>query len=393
MVFVAARAAQALDEKREAFRRAAEDSAELRARYERALDALSRLSRDEIEDRLGGVPWPGAHPTEDFDRAGLVTRFPGVWDSAQDARVWALERLRCVPTLGVDGSQVGASKEFAVAVSLVQVAWFENYHDSDLAYVKDVRDEIVTPDGDEIDQGSFAESALSRRRFTLEMAVAAERMEYLAGWRERGIVPVVFVDGTFVLSFAGRMSPEVREVYLGALFDLLDASERHSVPVIGYVDLSFASDLAGMLRHAFDLPSGPVFDAQILAPIMGPFDRTCAFQSARGDVLPYYRTDERDRSADLWFVYLKTGHDRVPARVDFPRWVAEAGLLDHVLDVVRAEIVVGNGYPYPIETADAAAVLTSEDRMAFFRLFHEFAAVSGLALGLPGKSISKAHRR
>jgi hypothetical protein len=68
-------------------------------------------------------------------------------------------------------------------------------------------------------------------------------------------------------------------------------------------------------------------------------------------------------------------------------------LLDRVVDLVRAEVVVGCGYPYALETADAAAVLTAEDRMSFYRLFHEFARANGIQASLPGKSISKLHRR
>jgi hypothetical protein len=392
VVFVPARAAQALDAKRQDFRQASEDSAELLAHYQRALRELSAVSRPEIEDRLGGVPWPGARPTGDLDEHGLLERFAPTWDSAQDARAWAMNCLRGVPTVAVDGSQVPPSKEFGVPVSLVQVAWFENYHDPDRPYIKDIRDEIVVPGNEEFEYASLAESLVSRRRFALEMTAAVERIESLSEKRQ-GRVPVLFIDGTFVLSFAGRMAPEVRQVYLQALFRLLDASERYRVPAIGYVDLSFASDLAGLLQHAFDLPSGNVFDAQILADVLHPFDRTAAFRTARGDVLPYYQTEERDRSGDLGFVYLQTGQDRLPARIDFPLWVLEAGLLGHVLDVVRAEVVVGSGYPYPIETADATAVLTTEDRLAFYALFHDFAVESGLTASMPAKSISKAHRR
>ena len=36
-------------------------------------------------------------------------------------------------------------------------------------------------------------------------------------------------------------------------------------------------------------------------------------------------------------------------------WIHRRGLLDQVLDVIRAEVVVGNGYPYAIETADSLA--------------------------------------
>lgn len=371
------------------------ESANLRERYEHAFDELAGLSTHEVEDRLGGVEWPGARPSDELDRRGLIIPFEQVWSSAQDARAWAMQRLRGVPTVAVDGSQVPASKEFSVPVSLVQVAWFENYHDPDRPYIKDVRNEVMTPEDEpELEHLSFAESLLSRRRFCLEMAVAVERLQSLRS-ADQGAdrTPVLFVDGTFVLSFAGRMAPEARDVYLESLLALLQASERYRVPVVGFVDLSFASDLAAMLRSAFDLPAGHIFDAQILAQSMDAFDRTAAFRCARGDVLPLYHTAARDFSQELYFVYLKTGQDRLPARLDFPRWVLDAGLLDHVLDVVRAEIVVGSGYPYPLETADATAVLTSEDRMAFYRLFHDFAGAEGLAVSLPAKSISKAHRR
>jgi len=384
-----------LEERREAFSRAVADAAKQQQRYLEALDQLSCLSSANIEERLGDEPWPGARPAEELDERGLIVRFAEDWNSAQEARAWALERLHRISTVAVDGSQIPASKEFGVPVSLVQVAWFENPHDSGRPYRKDVRHELVTPGDreDEIDSGAlsvpFAESKLNQRRFALEMRVAVERIHALQTER----APVVLVDGSFVLSFIGRMTPQARPAYLEALFGLLDASRECRVPVLGYVDLSFASDLLAMLSSLFDLSAENLFDARILAQRMQSFDRTVAFQCARGDVLPHYHTPTQDYSRDLCFVYLKTGHDRLPARIDFPRWILEAGLLDQVLDVVRAEVVVGSGYPYALETADAAAVLTAEDRMSFFRLFHDFAKTSGIDLSVPGKSISKLHRR
>jgi hypothetical protein len=387
--------AQVLEERREAFSRAVADAAKQQERYLEALDQLSRLSSADIGERLGDEPWPGARPTPELDDRGLVVRFAEHWNSAQEARAWALERLHGISTVAVDGSQIPASKEFGVPVSLVQVAWFENPHDSGQPYRKDVCHELVTPGDreDEIEAStlwvSFAESKLNQRRFALEMRVAVERIHAIQG----DPPPVVLVDGSFVLSFIGRMAPQARSAYLEALFGLLNASRECRVPVLGYVDLSFASDLLTMLSQLFDLSAGNLFDARVLAQRMDSFDRTAAFQCARGDVLPHYQTPEQDHSKELCFLYLKTGHDRLPARIDFPRWILEAGLLDQVIDAVRAEVVVGSGYPYALETADAAAVLTAEDRMSFFRLFHEFAKSSGIELSVPGKSISKLHRR
>ena len=328
---------------------------------------------------------------EDPSERGAIVPFAERWETARDARIWALERLRGVPTVAVDGSQIAASKEFAVPVSLVQVSWFENYHDRDRPYIKDVRNEIVTVDGGggEIEEYVFAESTLNRTRFVLEMQTAVERIRTL----EPAPPPVVFIDGSFVLSFAGRMPPTTRDAYLNALFDLLDASVECSIPVVGFVDRSFASDVATLLRTLFDLPPAAVVDADFLTERLAPFDRTIAFECARGDVLPLYEATRTGYAHELLFVYLQTGQERLPVRVDFPRWILEAGLLDHVIDVIRAEAVVGSGYPYALETADATAVLSTEDRMAFYRMFHRFAEAAGLSASLPAKSMSKARRR
>ncbi len=381
----------ALAEKRAAFQLSAAEMESERKSYGELLRRLAAMSSNDVHEQLGGVPWPGARPTSELDQHGLFVRFAEHWQTAQEARAWALGRLRGVPTLAIDGSQIAPSKEFGVPVSLVQVAWFENYHDVDRPYCKDLRNEVLSPGDDpaEPEQYAFIESRLSQRRFALEMEVAGERLKAL----DPASRPVVLLDGTFVLSFAGRLAPPARQAYLSALFALLDASEDSGVPVVGYVDLSYASDLAGLLETAFDREGGRVFDAQILDPHMNAFDRTATFQCARGDVLPLYRTALRDYGSDLYFVYLKTGQNTLPARIDFPGWILAAGLLDHVVDIVRAEAVIGSGYPYALETADAAAVLTVHDRLRFYRLFHDFAQESGLAAGIPGKSVSKGHRR
>jgi hypothetical protein len=93
------------------------------------------------------------------------------------------------------------------------------------------------------------------------------------------------------------------------------------------------------------------------------------------------------------FVYLQTTGEGAPARLDIPAWVYEKGLIDEVVDTVRAECVVGNGYPYALETADAAAVITQSDREQFLRAMQEFAAEQKLGFSVSRKPISKAHRR
>ncbi len=361
-MFVAAQVSGALEVRREDFREAAVRSREHQELYLEALRRLDGLSASELGKRIEGHEWPGAQPTCELAEKGAIVPFSHRWNTVQEARAWALDTLRGVTTVAVDGSQIAASKEYGVPVSLVQVAWFENPHDVFGTYIKDVRNEVLAGDTSEqeVQEYAFTESRLNQRRFALEMQVAIEQVRAL----RPSPLPVVFVDGSFVLSFIRRLPPPVQRAYLEPLFDLLDASQQHRVPVAGYVDLSHARDLTAMLRVAFDLPQSDVSDAQILRRRMEYFDRTVAFVTARGDVLPRYRGDDRGWSDGLCFVYLQIGPNRLPARLDLPRWVLDAGVLDHVVDIIRAEIVVGGGYPYALETADAAAVLTMQDRMA-----------------------------
>jgi hypothetical protein len=93
------------------------------------------------------------------------------------------------------------------------------------------------------------------------------------------------------------------------------------------------------------------------------------------------------------FCLLKTTADNPPARLDLPAWLLDEGILDEVIDVVRAECVVGTGYPYAIETADAVAVITMADRERFYRAFQEFLAGLDVPVRYSRKAFSKRGRR
>jgi hypothetical protein len=163
------------------------------------------------------------------------------------------------------------------------------------------------------------------------------------------------------------------------------------VPLIGYIDTSYARDVTTFLGRLFDqLPETKhLHDALLWQGALGWGERTPAFISARGDVLGGYgRFHEQ-----VAFVYLQTVSHRPPARLEFPRWMLEEGLLDATLDVVRAEVIAGNGYPYAIEAADAVAVISLRDREEFYRLFQDFAARNDLGLSFSSKALSKSRRR
>jgi hypothetical protein len=126
-----------------------------------------------------------------------------------------------------------------------------------------------------------------------------------------------------------------------------------------------------------------------LLPAWG--DRTPLFFCARDDRLS--RTGMGDFYENVAFSYIQLAMERPPARLELPRWLVEEGRAEEVIDLVRAECVVGVGYPYAIETADALAVISQQDRQRFYALFEQFAQRSNIAFTRARKASSKQNRR
>jgi hypothetical protein len=372
---------------------------DLRAQFEiyaRALDQFGAAAFDEAAARLSKVDSPGAIPTEEFrDRGALVVPFDYEWRNHEEARAWGFETLLGRTTFAADGSQILPSKDYSVPVAAVQIGWFENPHTIGGAYVKDAHFEVLSPSEVMVRTGGateVSEQAVHRKRYGLEVGAIRNYMHAAAA---RGFdpeaPPVVFFDSLLVISFAELLPDDQREFYVSEIISLLQASKQTGIPLVGYVDTSFARDLINMLEAAFDLDEAQkINDAGLVSPHMKWGDRTVLFRCARRGILDSYGEQWR---RDIAFLYLKTSGEAAPSRLDVPLWVYERGLLDYVVDTVRGEVIVGNGYPYAIEAADQTAVLTTRDREMFYALFQEFADREQLNLRISRKAISKAHRR
>jgi len=392
-MFLQERVIEALEAKSDRFAGYELELSDVLAAYEQALTELADLSRAQIEACLVKVPWPGARPTVEHDQhPDLVVPFEQDWANHEQARAWARDVLAGVPTGAVDGSQITPTKDVSLPVGAVQIGWFINPHDGNQTYVKDISFEVLAPDelaGEDEEISGFPDWRVNARRFILECEKLVEVMQAA---RHDAVKPVCFFDGSLVVSFVQHMLPERQRLYVDAVMALLDTSEKCRVPLVGYVDTSYANDLTAML----DALSGRrtrqrISDGALLSPRMKWGDRTAAYICARDDkVLPVSGSKYYDR---VCFVYLKTTADGPPARLDLPRWLLEVGEMERTLDVVRAECVVGNGYPYAVETADAVAVITMQDRERFYRMFQEFAERAGLPLRFSRKAVSKRGRR
>jgi hypothetical protein len=400
------KAISALERKRDQFTGFSHTFAEEQDRIADAFGKFQQMSSQSIWHELNALddPWPGALPTPEWDQAEeLRLAFKESWANHRDARQWALAILYERPSLAVDGSQITPTKDYSVPVGAVQIGWFVNEHRQSLgngngsaSYVKDIYFEVLPPDelGDDEDEegGEFPSWRVNQRRFVLECEKLCELMEEYAD-RPLEYRPLCFFDGSFVISFAGQLRPERARPYLRAVEEVLACSERYQTPVVGFVDSAYSQDLVTLISLL--IPGERIrhtSDARLLQPMLPVWgDRSPIFVCARPDQLS--RNGQADFYRQVCFTYVRLVGDRPPARLELPRWLVETGEAEAIINRVRAECVVGTGYPYPIETADAVAVISQQDRERFYRLFQQFLEGEGLSFSTARKMRSKRGRR
>ncbi|GAP99354.1 hypothetical protein NIES2104_59150 [Leptolyngbya sp. NIES-2104] len=379
-----------LDRKREDFMSFDRSALQALQQYGTALIQMSQKSDRALLSALEDMQDCGARPVEPL---GLfpewIMHSNLSWQNREESLEWVRDRITGISTFSVDGSQIYPSKDFSIPVALVQIGWFENDHLEAGKYEKDITLDVMTPNDLKVGRGDLADRRVNLRRFEMECDRIVQYMEEHAGSQ----TCLAFFDGSLIATFSEAFDEETRMFYIRCIRSVLQASEDYRVPVVGYVDTSSARDLTEMLQRLCNLPeSKTIHDAQLLNRAKNQMqwgDRTPLFLCQRPGVRDLYGS-HRDR---IVFTYLKTNRDSYPARIELPLWIYEEGWHDRILDWVRAEVVIGGGYPYVIETADQVAVLKNDDRQTFYRLLQDWAEKEDLTLRLSRKMISKARRR
>lgn len=382
-----------LDQKRQAFTDFDGHLSRHRQLYQEAMADLVHWSSLQMAEQLSGFAYPGALATKEWDiEKQWRIPFTQQWSSHEDSLSWVSETIRQIPTFAVDGSQLYLDKDISLPIALVQIGWYENFHCPEGIYHKDIRVDVLTPQDLGGNSGEPRTQIINMRRSAMELQ---RLVEYTEDHSQENRC-LAFYDGALVATFAEPFEPRMQEVYVQSVLQLLRASERHRVPVIGYIDTTYTRDLTQMLKHLQDLPDSPVIhDAQLLDSLLKWGDRTPFFtccrsgtQQGHASILSQYQ----EMSNRIGFVYLKT-HEGYPVRLEIPVWIFEQGLLDWVLNLVRCEVIIGKGYPYVLETADQTALLRAEDRNGFMRLLQDWSDRERLPLRLSRKMVSKLQRR
>lgn len=396
---------QELKTQSDGFKRFADSQAQDLDAYLEKLARLSAKSYAEISNQLNKIENVGALPSEELDDAKIFAfSFGEKWANHEEARTWAFKILRKRTTFAADGSQLFIEREVSLPVAAVQIGWFENPHDDAQGYEKNARFFVLSPEDLLKDQEEpvIPETRVGQKRFEAEVEKAKDFLNKKEGWQNRNErMPLAFFDGTLLISFALPRT-DLQEGFINTLVGLVKLSRETKVPIIGYVDRSYARDLLGLL-DALDgtrtankrtLDDASVLHAAVSANrrILNNWgDRTVFCYSKRRGLNAFI--DAETEKSIVGFCYLQTTSDNPPTRLDVPAWIYEDGLLDEVLDVVRAECVIGLGYPYALETADQTAVISLRDREIFLAALQGFANENNLNFKVSRKAASKGRRR
>jgi GNAT superfamily N-acetyltransferase len=197
---------------------------------------------------------------------------------------------------------------------------------------------------------------------------------------------LALLDGSLILwGLGGQTYPDYvrRELlengFLQALDRLKESSQNKKLALASYISFPRSTDVVNALRVAlcpYDPPDcdrncprsmsssqkaceevSGVQDSALFSRILEPGERSATFISRSSVVQKHYGDHE------VRFFYLR-GNEEI-ARVEFPLWVEERGLVDMLQALVIDQCHRGQGYPVALSEAHEQAVVTGADREQF----------------------------
>ena len=327
--------------------------------------------------------------------------FPGRLESAS----WANSVLRGRSVAAVDGSQLASSSLHGYPLAFVSISCYLNHHQESRFHRESIL-RLVLPDP------GFGHVSDSRMNFARTFG-ELQRVEELIGelgerrassdpeGSEQGEPrPLVFFDGSLIFSFASQLGQDEQEAYGKELHRLLSRSREQGVLLVGLVDTSLAHDLTdsllafgqwkdGKKSESIDtaIPGQRVPDSVFYNKLLLHWgDRSPVFHSLRRGVL---QENPEAENEDIHFCYLRTSLSSTPARLEFPAWVSQKGLVQELVDVVLAQCVAGRGYPLTLKKAHDLAVITTRNREQLYRLVRTFLNREGMEFATSSKSLLK----
>ena len=312
-------------------------------------------------------PFIGALITNDLKDSGFVSKFGLQFNQPAEIAHWKSEILENRIVCAVDGSQIDPDKNLNLFFGAVQASHFINYHNAQQKSDKDVDFEIILPSNSQDEDEFELRQKIAFERTAKEIINLIKVIDRI-GKLPTNKRPLAFFDGSLTFSFVKQ--EKLQKDYNKLISQLIEKSQLNNVPVIGFIDTSLAFNLTSSLKAVFgglDDKNFKISDSSLLSHFLSDWgSRSAYFEYCNGNEM------QDDSINKLGFCYLKTSSKaKKPARLEIPHWVYEAGLLNEVINIVLAECLVGNGYPYSLEVADSTAVIQMAEREYFYGILEK----------------------
>lgn len=349
-------------------------------------DGLEKLKSIDLSMNERLSPYSGAKLLEN---GKLIRNFPFNWKSRHEAMLWVDTVLSGAAVGAVDGSQIYSDKNYEIPIAVIQTSQILNRHTDDSKYIENTEAGIITPDEFEAASVySFGSEYIDARRFAAE----CESIKRLMKEHDK---PCILLDGALILSHINVLNRNIREIYVKAITKLLEASESSRAPVIGFIDTTMPHDITLMMHFLLGLKKGKLSDTHLFSPLLWG-ERTAAFLCDRDD-----RRGEESKSVldnygkfrnEIAFFYMRVSSG-LPARVEFPGWIYQEGMVDKIADIIRAECVIRSNYPDILMRAHEAALIRRSEHELFYGMLDNFCRAHGIKINKSAKHFHKMMNR
>lgn len=286
-----------------------------------------------------------------------IKRSINSFESLDDAIKWSTNILNGTTLVAIDGSQILPSKELSYPIALVQTGYFIISFDEEARIEYDTDPNILISSDSVTNGQTIREGDVSLIRQSKEIETAKKLLEKLEDYPN----PIILLDGTLIYSYMATLLPKTRNQAIKELVSFLNLAERKRIPVVGYIDTSYAKDLSTTLHLIKDikgeeeLADPGYLDSELTE--LG--DYTIPFICRRKPIPDY-----ENYANKICFSYLRVNSKRV-VRLEFPFWIWKKGKYEDVISKILAEGIISHGYPRVLTRAHEVAVLTGQDKEKF----------------------------
>ncbi|MDQ6695117.1 MAG: DNA double-strand break repair nuclease NurA [Chloroflexota bacterium] len=222
---------------------------------------------------------------------------------------------------------------------------------------------------------------------------ALRELEELYNWARSHGADAALVDGS-LMQLVNVLSKEKSvQSLMSEYFQILDAFRALRVPVIGYISQPASQMVIRAIRMLACEQTTPcerrpdepcsctplwsIDDSDIFYELLDEGELSPLFEP----LFSYLVGDNAAHVKNMLFAYLGTEYE--VARLEFPSWLAEEGLLESAVATILHQCKLGGGYPNALTLAHQYAVLHNQDRTAYHFMLER--------AGLMKKTTEKAH--